>query len=327
LRIRWGRIVLWTAGGTFALALVATFSLWRKFRGVPVDSEAAIDPAQVSLSSRAPQIIRLYPGRAPGSESWTQKEVLVDLGGEQIVRNVVEPTLTAYFPPAGKGSGTAIIVCPGGGFRMLSMDSEGTAVAHDLNSLGIAAFVLKYRLTATNAVFFALAMRGIRTPGALQPTIDEMTPLILADGQQAIRIIRLHSSQWEINPDRIGMIGFSAGGYLALNVALHHDSESAPDFIAALYPPAPNPLVSPPARIPLFVLAAADDPLVSPAENAVRIDGAWRSAGVPSELHVVANGGHGFGMRKQDKSTDAWPNLLRSWLKAEDYLQDGKQAE
>jgi len=324
LRTRRGRIALWTVGGTFVLAAAATFHLWRKLRGVPVDSEAAIDPASVALASDAPQVIRLYPGAAPGSESWTQKEVMVDLDGEQIVRNVVEPSLIACFPPAGKGNGTAMIVCPGGGFSKLTMNREGIAVAKHLNSLGAAAFVLKYRLDETNAPFLEGMMRRIGVQGAFQPDIERMTPLILADGQQAVRIVRLHAAQWELNPDRIGMIGFSAGGYLALNVALHHDAESAPDFIAAVYPLAPRPLTPPTARIPLFVLAAADDPLVSPTENAVRIDDVWRSVGAPSELHVMTGGGHGFGMRKQNKPTDAWPDLLHRWLGAQGYLEKAK---
>jgi acetyl esterase/lipase len=327
LSIRWWRIVLWTAGAFALLVLFATLSLWRKLRGVPVASVKAIDPGRVSVNSDAPQAIRLYPGVAPGSGGWTQKESVVDIGGQLIARNVVEPTLTAYFPPAGNGNGTAMIVCPGGAYQALSMYNEGIAVARNLNSLGIAAFLLKYRLHATEDGFLAAVMRRFRAPGAIQLIRDRMTPLILSDGQQAIRIVRFHAAKWGINPDRIGMIGFSAGGYLALNVALHHDAESMPDFIAGIYPVAPRPLAPPPARIPLFILAAADDPLVSPTENAVRIDETWRSAGVPSELHVMTTGGHGFGMRKEKQPTDAWPDLLCKWLGEQGYLEKAKQAE
>jgi acetyl esterase/lipase len=273
-----------------------------------------------------PQVIRLWPGKAPGSEGWTQQETVAHLRGQTIVRNVVDPTITAYFPPAGKANGTAVIICPGGGFHLLAIDNEGIEVAHDLNSMGVAAFVLEYRLTRTN-VFFPLVMaHRLRRPRLMRLLLEKLTPLILADGQQAVHIVRSHAVEWGLAPDRIGMIGFSAGGYLALNVALHHDADTKPNFVAALYPAAPDPLTPPPERIPLFLLCAEDDSHVSP-DNSVRINHTWKAADFPVEFHLMPSGGHAFGMTKQNLPTDAWPELLHEWLRTQGYLTTPTQGK
>ena len=303
------------------LLAAAVFALWFKLKGVPSAAlKEAVEPVAVVANSPSPQVIRIWPGKAPGSENWTQQEVVSHFNGELIVRNVADPTLTAYFPLPGKANGTSMVICPGGGFHMLSTTSEGEMVARDLTSIGITAFILRYRLTETNAAFLPVMMHRIRTPGGLKPILDQMTPLILADGRQAIRIVRSHAAQWGLDPNRIGMIGFSAGGYLALNVALHHDANSKPDFVAAMYPLAPNPLTAPAEKIPLFTVAAEDDPLVPPQANCSRIYDTWRAAGVPAEVHLFEKGGHGFGMRKQNLPIDHWPVLLHEWLSKQGFL-------
>lgn len=309
--------------GCLSMAVVLLFAigvlfLWFKVRGTPVRVTLQ-QPGRVVSTSTTPQPMRLWPGKAPGSEDWTQRETESHLG-ERFIRNVVDPSMTAYFPPVGTANGTAIIVCPGGGFHMLTIDGEGVKVAQYLNSLGITAFVLRYRLTKTNAAFLPVMMHKITTPGLLQPVLDEMTPLILADGQQAIRIVRSHAAAWGLDPNRIGMIGFSAGGYLALNVALHHDAASKPDFVAPVYPLAPASVTPGPDRIPMFLACAQDDPLVPPQPNSVRVYDSWRTSGIPVELHVFQKGGHGFGIRKQNLPSDAWPDLFHQWLATEGYL-------
>jgi acetyl esterase/lipase len=200
------------------------------------------------------------------------------------------------------------------------MTSEGVDVAQDLNAQGITAFILRYRLAETNAAFLEEMMHRIRTPGGMQPILDQMTPLIQADGQQAIRVVRSHAAQWGVNPARIGMIGFSAGGYLAMDVDMHHDAESVPNFVVAIYPLAPTPLAAPQDKLPLFLLAADDDPLVPPAENSARIYSLWHAAGIPAELHIFSKGSHGFGMRKQNLPIDTWPELLYAWLRQQGLL-------
>jgi acetyl esterase/lipase len=300
------------------LLVISFLFLWLKIRGTPINVPR--QQGNIVSTSSVPQEMRIWPGKAPGSENWTQQETESNLFGERIIRNVVDPTLTAYFPPAGTANGTSMIVCPGGGFHMLTINGEGINVARYLNSLGITAFVLRYRLTKTNAGFFPGMMHKNKTPGGLQPVLDEMTPLILADGQQAIRIVRSHAAKWGLAPDRIGVIGFSAGGYLALNLALHHDAGSMPNFVAPIYALAPAELNPSPDRIPMFLACANDDTLVSPKENSVRVYDTWRSAGIPVELHVFVKGEHGFGVRKQNLPTDAWTELFHQWLVTEGYL-------
>jgi acetyl esterase/lipase len=317
LKVRWLRAVGWALMAVVLLLATGFVYLWVKIRGTAVDVPRT-QASAVTISS-APQEMRLWPGKAPGSEGWTQQETESQLS-ERIIRNVVDPTLTAYFPPAGTANGTAMIVCPGGGFHMLTIDGEGVNVAHYLNSLGVTAFVLRYRLTKTNAAFFVGMMHKIKTPGGLKPVLDEMSPLILADGQQAMRTVRAHAAQWGLAPNRIGMMGFSAGGYLTLSVAFHNDAESMPDFVAPIYALAPEPLPANPERIPMFLACAADDPLVPPAENSVKVYDLWHGAGIPTELHVFPKGGHGFGIRKQNLPSDEWTEMFQRWMETQGFL-------
>ncbi len=318
MKNRWLRHVGYVSIAAFVLLVIGVLFLWFKVSGTPVNVTLQ-QPDSVISTSTAPQPMRLWPGKAPGSEDWTQQESEARLG-ERFIRNVVDPTMTAYFPPAGMANGTAMIVCPGGGFHMLTIDGEGVNVARFLNSMGITAFVLEYRLTKTTAAFLPVMMHKITTPGLLQPVLDEMTPLILADGQQAMRIVRSHAHAWGLAPNRIGMIGFSAGGYLTLEVALHHDAASMPDFVAPIYALAPNTVKPSPDRIPMFLACAEDDPLVPPKSNSVRVYDTWRAAGIPVELHLFEKGGHGFGIRKLNLPSDAWPELFHQWLATEGYL-------
>jgi len=314
---RWRRYLAFAFIAGVILLAAAAFALWLKLRGTPVP---AAGNATISPSVSGPQEIRLWPGKAPGSEDWTQQEMESDLFGERYVRNVTDPTLTAYFPPAGTANGTAVIVCPGGGFHALFIDSEGSAAARYLNSIGVTAFVLKYRLIRTHPAYFIDEFRRFKTPGEMNRVLDELTPLILADGQQALSIVRAHAAQWGLAPGRIGILGFSAGGYLALNLAYRPGEVPPLDFIALLYPLAPNAPHPQIEHIPMFVLCAADDTRVPPRKNCVKVYQQWRAAGLPAELHLMSKGGHGFGMSKQNLPTDAWPEIFRMWLQSRGYL-------
>jgi acetyl esterase/lipase len=310
---RWARyLVLAFVAGLILLA-AAAFVLWLKLRGTPV---APVRNTAISPSVSGPQEIRLWPGKAPGSEDWTLQETETDLFGQRYVRNVSEPTLTAYFPAPGTANGTAIIVCPGGGFHALYIDSEGAQVARYLNSLGIAAFVLKYRLVETRPAYFLDEARRFKTPGGMRQLLDRIAPLATADGLEALGIVRAHAAQWGLDPGRIGIMGFSAGGYVALSLAYQPGKGPAPDFLALLYPLAPEAAPARIAPIPVFVLCAADDRRVPPEQNCLRVDRQWRAAGLPSELHLMSRGGHGFGMTRQNLPTDAWPELFRQWFEA-----------
>ena len=172
-----------------------------------------------------PKVIPLWPGAAPGSEDWTQKESEA-VGPQDDLRrvsNITLPTLTVYLPSPASANGTAVIVCPGGGFRILAIDHEGHEVARWLNSLGIAAFVLKYRVMRTGDP-------DEKNPAVMAERRKSLVPLAVTDGQQAVRLVRSRAAEWGIAPNRIGIMGFSAGGYVTAAVALGQNADSRPDF-------------------------------------------------------------------------------------------------
>lgn len=291
--------------------------------------EVAPRPATASgVVAAGREVIPIWPGVAPGSEGWTQKEVESrGLDGKRQFRNVVTPTLTAYLPDPATATGAAVIVCPGGGFRFLSWDSEGTEVAEWLRERGVAAFLLRYRTKETAAseqeytremMAFLGTLIRFKDRGspdgskALAADLREDSAAAIADGRQAVRFVRQHAAEWGIKPDRIGIMGFSAGGVVTIAVAMGDDAESRPDFAASIYAPffgdAPVPRNAP----PLFILCAADD-TISEA-GSVRLYSAWRDAGRPAELHIYETGGHGFGMTTKGQPVDRWVERLGDWL-------------
>lgn len=285
-----------------------------------VSVQASSTTSTVQPSANQPKVIPLWPGVAPGSEGWTQQEQEVFTPHFRIVHNVARPTLTAFFPEASARNGTAVIVCPGGAFHWLAIGYEGTEVATWLNSLGITAFVLKYRLLRTGDDVMQETTDHMRDPAKMTELEKTISPLVLADGQQAVRVVREHAAEWGIAPDRIGIMGFSAGGAVTVSVALQHDSASRPDFAAPVYATAPEQFAVPADAAPLFIVCAADDPLVPPNDS-VRLYSAWHAAGHPVELHVYARGGHGFGMKKQGLPVDQWTDRFSDWLKAQGFIK------
>jgi acetyl esterase/lipase len=266
-----------------------------------------------------PKEIPLYPGAAPGSENATYAEQQT-IGPQDNVRriaNVTHPVLLAYLPESGKANGTAWIVCPGGGFRFLAIDYEGTDVARWLNSNGVAAFVLKYRVMRTGD-------DAANDPAAMREGRQTAMAFALADGQQAVRLVRSHAAEWGIAPDRIGIMGFSAGGYVAAAVALHHDAASRPNFAAPIYGAIPPDITVPADAPPLFLVHADNDGTLSPVDNTVRLYTAWRRANIPAEMHIYLKGAHGFGMRKLGLPTDTWIDRFRDWLDLEKLLKPAR---
>jgi acetyl esterase/lipase len=281
-------------------------------------------------------VIPVWPGSAPGSESWTRKEVeYTDGGGRKMVRNVVRPTLTAYLPPHDKATGTAVIVAPGGGFTFLSWDSEGVEVAKWLRDHGVAAFVLKYRLVDTGAteeeyqkkvqeLFRSIRARNEARPGEVvplppDPERDKVIAMAAADGRQAIRVVRKRAAEWGISPGRIGLLGFSAGGAVTMGAVMGHDAESRPNFAAPIYGGSTGGAAVPADAPPLFILVAHDDALV--VGSSLKLYSDWRAAGKPAELHVYSKGGHGFGMRKQNLPIDTWIERFGDWLGVQGLLK------
>src|SRR4030042_267768 len=291
----------------------------------------------IALCTKAQQqIIPLWPGIAPGSETWTQEEVIyLNDQGQQMVRNVVIPTLTVYKPDPAKANGTAMIVAPGGGFLFLSWQTEGTEVAEWLASKGVTVFLLKYRLTnsgstqeefqkAVIALFSAISAASYpensgKPEGDISRSnsMSEITLLGQEDGRQAIRVVRKRAAEFGIDQAKIGIMGFSAGGMVTLGTLLQHDTESRPDFAAAIYTPwadYPVPADAP----PLFILVAGDDRLAAP--GSIQMYSAWKTAGKSAELHVYSKGGHGFGMQKKGLPVDSWIERLGDWMKSQGYL-------
>ncbi|MCJ7812505.1 alpha/beta hydrolase [bacterium] len=279
-------------------------------------------------------VAQLYNGTAPGSENWTQKEVEYTQYGGKMVRNVVNPTLTVFLPEESKATGAAVIVAPGGGFCWLSWENEGTLVGEWLQAHGIAAFILKYRLAdmgqteeelQKNSQAFMQPVMSIANSSNPEEELQKYSnvarviALAQEDGRQAIKYVRANAAEYKVNPDRIGLMGFSAGGILTIGVALHHDAESRPDFIAPIYGIALNNLVVPADAAPMFFACAADDGIV--AAQADKLYTAWKSAGKSIEFHVYSKGGHGFGMRKQGLPIDNWIEQFGEWLDTQGFLK------
>ncbi|MEW6158611.1 MAG: alpha/beta hydrolase [Verrucomicrobiota bacterium] len=267
------------------------------------------------------EIIRLYDGPAPGSENWQHKEQesRTNLWNTRVIFNVVHPTLDWFQPPPEKANGTAVIICPGGAFFGLSIDSEGHDVARWLVEKGVTCFVLKYRLVECKTDD---PTRELMTRGPLDSVVAPVVKLAMADGHAAISHVRKRAVDYGIKPDRIGIIGFSAGGTVAASVAYNYTKETRPDFVAPIYLAYSWTLKSggvPADAPPMFILAATDDPL-GLAPHSVQLYQDWTAARKPAELHLYAKGGHGFGMKKQNLVTDRWIERFADWLAFQGWL-------
>ncbi len=267
------------------------------------------------------ETIQVWPDGPPDAELW--QAIGEELGRPRwedspLVRNVSEPVLIPFLPEPSIAMRTGVVVCPGGGFHFLMIDKEGTDVARWLNERGVAAFVLKYRLVPTpddDAAFLEQASNLNQR----RAQIEQVRPAATADGLQALRVIRREAPRWGIARDRLGILGFSAGGAVAAGVATTYDAESRPNFAAPIYGAWDGTTVAPDAP-PLFVAAASDDPLVD-AEVSARLYSAWKAAGRSAELHLYAQGGHGFGLRRQGFPSDHWIERFWEWLEAQGLIR------
>ncbi len=284
------------------------------------DAPAPAAPPDFALqpipTPEQPGALPLYPGVAPGSEGATQVEQWAQGKGDRIARNVTRPTLTAFLPARGKATGAAVIVAPGGGYVLLSMDNEGYQVARWLADHGVAAFLLKYRVNPTPASeqeFAEFSRRMFMKAGPVQPADLPHGELAVADGQEALRMVRRRATEWGVDPKRVGMVGFSAGAMTVLSVALKDAPDARPDFIAPVYGPMFP--VEPPAHAPpMFIARAADDPLLG--LGGFGLVDSWIKAGAPVELHVYEHGGHGFGASHKGTTSDLWIQQFYAWMKS-----------
>lgn len=267
----------------------------------------------------AQQVIKLYPGKAPGSESWDWTEAeSTPYPGINLRYNVTEPVLLYYPADKAKANGTSMIIAPGGGFRFLSINYEGTDVAKWLSQLGISAFVLKYRVVRsfTNDPLAEIAplIKDTKKFDSLNAPVVELAK---NDGIAAMKYVRSNATKYGINPDRIGFMGFSAGGSVTMSVVLSAPQGWKPNFIAPVYYYADAVLGNdmPKGSMPAFISVAADDGLGLDVHS-VKLYEKWKAAKQPVELHVYENGEHGYGMRKQGKSSDNWTNNFEHWLRS-----------
>ncbi len=288
----------------------------------------ALPTAILADEPAKPTVIDLWPGPPPGDSgpSIGEEKLTRKAGSETIqsITNVSKPSLSVYQPEKSRNSGVAIVVCPGGGYTNLAWDHEGDQVARWLNSLGVTAAVLKYRVP--------------RRPGSPR---DQPPPQALMDAQRALGIVRSKAGEWGVDPKKVGILGFSAGGHLSAWAATNWDrrtyetidaSDSAPcrpDFAVLVYPGGvvkrDTLELSPEIKItsetpPMFLAHADNDPV--PSENSVAIYLALKKAKVPVEMHIYSLGGHGFGMRPGPLPSATWPKRCEEWLRASKILAE-----
>jgi acetyl esterase/lipase len=279
----------------------------------------------VASCAAAQQVIPLYPGGTPpGStpENYPEKAYFSKLWDTEVVSNVTKPSLTVFKPSAETKNGTAAIICPGGGFMALSITSEGTDVAKYLTERGVTTFVLKYRLAHTGEDATQEFADAFADREKLHQTIGKVIPLSIADGAAAIAYVKQHAAEFGVSPDRVGIIGFSAGGTVAVGATLHPAPDGRPAFLGAIYAATsffkdmPVPTDAP----PLFVAAATDDNL-GLAPDSVAVYQKWVDAKKTAEIHMYAKGGHGFGARKHNIPTDHWIDRFADWLQLEGFMK------
>jgi acetyl esterase/lipase len=279
------------------------------------------------LHAQAHKQMSLWPKGAPGEKGDIGAEVDTtkpdqDKAGQRVIRlgNVTDPTLTVYKPAAGKDTGAAVVVFPGGGYNILAMDLEGTELCEWLNSIGVTGILVKYRVPAQP-----------ESPRGAAP---------LQDAQRAMRLARAHASEWHINPARIGVMGFSAGGHLAALVSNNFNkpayepvdaadqSSARPDFTMLIYPAylaadKEMTAVSPALPVsdktpPTLLVQAEDDPI--PVEGVLVYYRALKNAKVPAEMHLYPAGGHGYGLRSPVAPLNTWPKRAEEWMRASGLL-------
>lgn len=282
-----------------------------------------------------PEELKLWPGAAPGSEAWQFPEtVTTSPSGDRVISNVREPTLTVFLPDPAIANGAAAVIAPGGALRVLGFDNEGVKVAEWLNARGIAAFVLKYRtLQVDPDAPRAAPPAGFAGPGRTELVItnananpapddaalSDVLRFAIADAQVALTLIRRNAEEWKVDPTRVGIIGFSAGGGVAIGTALAAEGEAYPDFLVTLYGPSLMDVNVPDYAPPLFI--AVGNNHFNVTNGCLALFGAWKAAGKPAELHIYDQVNGGFGMTPRGLPVDGWIERMHEWLVAHDLTQ------
>ncbi len=302
----------------------------------------AMGAQNTAAAPTAPTEMRLWPGKAPGTEKWTVPEtVTTSPNGDRTVSNVSDPTLTVFLPDPSMATGTAVILAPGGALRLLGIDSNGTHIARWLNAKGIAAFVLKYRTLQQAAggggprAGGPPAGGGPRAggppggggarqemeihnananPAPDDAALTEVLHMGVADAQEAFKLIRKNAQQWKIDPTRVGIMGFSAGGGVAVGAALGPKSDAYPDFLMSIYGPALQDVNVPDYAPPLFVAVGSTHFNVT--NGCIALFQVWKAAGKPAEMHVYDGVSGGFGLSDRGRPVDGWIDRAYEWMVA-----------
>jgi acetyl esterase/lipase len=274
--------------------------------------------------TNAQKLFRIWPGKAPGSESWNWPEgedTSVWLN-DPLAFNVTEPVITFYPANPGTLNGTSVVVCPGGAFYYLHIRTEGSEVAERLSKSGVSVFVLKYRLLRSYTKHPVQEKNEKMKDTANGKLFAALVPLAIGDAKQAVSFVRKHAAEYHIDPKKIGVMGFSAGGTLAVACAFDYTPENRPDFLASIYaylPPA-LPMVMMKDEPPIFIAAASDDELHL-VPMSINLYNKWLAAGLSAEIHIYSKGGHGFGMNKYNEPSDTWIDRFVDWLGAQGFLK------
>jgi acetyl esterase/lipase len=276
----------------------------------------------------AQDVISLYPATAPGStqDNDPEKEYFSKFSNMEVVANVTKPSLKIFKPSPELRNGTAVVICPGGGFMALTIKGEGTEVAKYMTARGVTAFVLKYRIVHTGEDALQEFTALYADMQKYRETVEKIVPLAVADGLAAVTYVRQHAPEWGVSPDRVGIMGFSAGGRVTAGVAFHYLPEGRPAFAAAIYGWGPGGKLSkdqasvPGDAPPMFIAAATDDSF-GLAPESIDLYEKWTGAQKSAELHMYAKGGHGFAMIKQNLPTDHWIDRFADWLESQGWLK------
>lgn len=257
------------------------------------------------------------PFNSPEKVNWQglEKHYFSPIWETEVVTNVSVPSLEVFTPVKGTGNGAAVIVAPGGGLFGLSIESEGKQVAQRLAQKGFTAFVLKYRLVPTGSDGVReISEQFAADPAAAMQRVQQVLPYSVADGLEAVAFVRNNAKTYEIDPKRIGFMGFSAGGAVTMGVGYQGTGTQAPDFIVPVYPWTDAYRVQPAPKDapPMLIICATDDPL-GLANGSIALYTAWHNADYNVALHMYNKGGHGFGMKTQGIPSDHWIERFFDW--------------
>ena len=268
----------------------------------------------ISMNVLAQKMVELpYEENAAVTWSTAEREYYSDIWENEVVTNVAIPRLEVF--EADQPNGTSIIVAPGGGLYGLSIESEGRAVAKWLNEKGITAFVLKYRLVPTGVDGIKeITDEGATNPAKIGERVAPVLPLSIADGLAAITYVRTNASNMQLDPNKIGFMGFSAGGAVTMGVTFNAVENNKPNFIVPVYPwmTVIGEYTVPKDAPPMLVICASDDPL-GLAKPSTDLYSAWLTNGKNTGMHMYSKGGHGFGMKTQNLASDNWISQFYEW--------------